>query len=280
MTEEKSRITSLGTVRTFLKCGTCSETMCNVLDRAFEHPLKLEERASAPFAGGVLRHGYQCGLIWGATLAAGAEAFRQFGPCPKAEAGAIVAAQGIVESFRTQNRSINCLEITDLDKSSSNKQLIMYFLAKGGAIGCFRMAARYAPVAFREINAAFADGNFDAPSAPVSCAAVLAEKMGVPEQQVVMAAGFAGGIGLSGGACGALGAVIWILGMDGMKESGGKVDFENPKAQATIEKFLKNTDYKFDCSEIVGRKFENVADHSEYLCGGGCSLLIEALASE
>ena len=39
-----------------------------------------------------------------------------------------------------------------------------------------------------------------------------------------MAAGLAGGIGLSGGACGALGAAIWILGMNHNIKEGKKLD--------------------------------------------------------
>ena len=72
-----------------------------------------------PLAGGIMQHGYQCGMIWGATLAAGAQAYRLFGPGPQAETAAIIAAQRLVESFRTRNKHINCLEITEIDKSSS-----------------------------------------------------------------------------------------------------------------------------------------------------------------
>ncbi len=77
-----------------------------------------------------MQHGYQCGMIWGATLAAGAEAFRRYGPGPKAEAAAIEAAQRVVESFRTRHNEINCLEITDLDNTSSTWKQINYFLIK------------------------------------------------------------------------------------------------------------------------------------------------------
>ncbi|MCP4634747.1 MAG: C_GCAxxG_C_C family protein, partial [candidate division Zixibacteria bacterium] len=90
--------------------------MSRVLDQAFDHPLKLEERAVIPLAGGIMQHGYQCGMIWGATLAAGAQAYRLFGPGPQAEAKAIIAAERLVESFRALNKHINCLEITDIDK--------------------------------------------------------------------------------------------------------------------------------------------------------------------
>ena len=93
-----------------------------------------------PFAGGMMQYGYQCGMLWGATLAAGAQAYRIFGPGPQAETGAINSAKRIVGLFLAQNNNINCFEITELDRSSSNMQLIKYFLIKGGSIGCFRMA--------------------------------------------------------------------------------------------------------------------------------------------
>jgi len=233
-----------------------------------------------PFAGGVMQHGYQCGMIWGATLAAGAQAYRLHGPGLRAETAAVNAAQRLVESFHAHNHNINCLEITDIDKSSSTMQMIMYFLIKGGAIGCFRMAAEYAPAAFSEITSALSEKSIEAPSPPVSCAAMLAQKMGVSDMHKVMAAGFAGGIGLCGGACGALGAAIWIVGMNCAKERAGKVDFKNPRAIDVIDSFMKCTDFKFECSEIVGRRFENIDDHAGYLRDGGCSEIIEVLAAK
>lgn len=233
-----------------------------------------------PFAGGIMQHGYQCGMIWGAALAAGAQAYRLLGPGPQAETKAIFAAQRLVASFRALNNNINCLEITDIDKSSSTMQMIIYFLIKGGSIGCLRMAARYATVAFSEINTALSEKHIEAPSAPASCSAMLAQKMGVSDMHTVMAAGFAGGIGLCGGACGALGAAIWIIGMNGLKEGVGKIEFQNPSALDAIDRFMKCTDDEFECSKIVGRRFENVDDHAGYLRDGGCSEIIEVLATK
>ncbi len=252
-----------------------------VLNKAFDHPLKTEEEAAALLAGGIMQHGYQCGMIWGATLAAGAQAYRLYGPGPLAETAAIIAAQRLIESYRVRKKSINCLEITGIDKSSSSMQMMTYFLIKGGTIGCMRMAAKYAQEAFSDINAALSEKYIEAPSPPVSCAAMLAQKMDTSIMHAMMVSGFAGGIGLSGGACGALGAAIWIIGMEEhQKGISTKLDFKSPEAIAAIDKFTKCTDYKFECSEIVGRKFENIDDHASYLCDGGCSELIEVLAAK
>jgi len=116
----------------------------SVVDRSFDHPLKLEERASAPLAGGIMLHGYQCGMLWGATLAAGAQAYQSLGPSPQAETRAITAAQRLVESFRAQtDQEINCLEITDLNLQAENQAgSAIKFLVKGGPILCLSMTAR------------------------------------------------------------------------------------------------------------------------------------------
>jgi len=75
-----------------------------------------------------------------------------------------------------------------------------------------------------------------------------------------------------------LGAAIWIIGINSTKEEIGKL-FENPLALAAIDRYLESADYEFECSKIVGKKFENVADHASYLRDGGCSKIIEALAA-
>lgn len=280
MTKRKNGISSIATVGAFLNGRVCSDTLFHILNRTFDKPLKSEERAAMPFAGGIMQHGYQCGMIWGATFAAGAQAYRLLGPGPQAETKAILAAQRLVESFRVHYNSINCHEITDIDKSSSAMQLIIFFLIKGGSIGCFRMAAKYAPLAFNDINKALSENQIEIPSHPVSCSALLAKKMGVSDMHTAMAAGFAGGIGLCGGACGALGAAIWINGIKSSKKRSGKIDFNDPRAKDIINRFMKFTDSKFECCEIVGRKFENIDDHASYLRDGGCSKLIEVLATE
>jgi hypothetical protein len=279
MTKANKKISALKAAGTFLKKGTCSESIMHLLDQAFDNTLVLEENASMPLAGGIIQHGYQCGMVWGATLAAGAQAHRLYGSSPQAECMAIIATQRAVDAFRTRYNTINCFEITNIDKSSSTMEMIKFFLLKGGTINCLRMAGKYAPVAFTEIKAALSDEDIEAPSTPVSCSAVLAQKMGLTDIQTVMAAGLAGGIGLSGGGCGALGTAIWILGMNVMKDK-GKIDFKAPGTQELIDKFLIQTDFKFECSEIVGRNFNNINDHSDYLNKGGCAELIDLLASE
>jgi len=240
--------------------------------------MEVEENATASFAGGIMQYGYQCGMIWGATLAAGAEAYRRHGHGPGAEAAAIRAARRVVKTFRARHDEINCLEITEIDRSSSNWEMINYFLIKGGTIGCFRMAGWYAPLAFDAIDSALSPEATEAPALPVSCAAALARTMGESPLHTVMASGLAGGIGLCGGACGALGAALWIRAMRICRQEGGKVGFKDVRIQKLVDGFLTRTGFEFECSKITGRTFEDVDQHAAFLRKGGCSELVAYLA--
>ena len=201
----------------------------SVVDGSFDHPLALEEHATLPLAGGIEQMGFQCGQLWGAALAAGARAHQLFGSGPQAEAAAVIAAQRLAESFRASYKSINCFEVIDLDWKNAQAKQVLKFLLKGGPIRCFSSTAGFARAAFGEINATFAGHPLEAPAPPVSCAAMLARTMGASDLHTVMAAGLAGGIGLSGGACGALGAAIWLIEMNRAEQEPGKSSSTAPK---------------------------------------------------
>ena len=173
------------------------------MNRAFGCPARPEEHGAAPLAGGIVRNGYQCGMVWGAALAAGAEAYRCFGVGPRAETAALVVARRIVESFRAQNGAVDCFDLTGTDFGSTAQT--WKYLVSGKPVACFRMAARYAPVAFAEARAALGEDHAGAPPAPVSCSALVAKKLGASDLHEVMAAGFAGGVGLSG-------VLVWAAG--------------------------------------------------------------------
>jgi hypothetical protein len=231
--------------------------------------------------GGMMNHGYQCGMLWGATLAGGAQAYRLYGTGPQAEAQAIIAAQKLVESFSAYNKNeINCLEISELNMQGEMKVLpLLKFFIKGGPVMCMRMAVKYGPKAFNEIDTVFSEGPGEALSPPVSCASMLAQNMGVSEMHTVMVAGLAGGIGLSGGGCGALGAAIWLNSAESVRE-GASNKVINKRASDIIDKFIRSANFEVECSEIVRRKFESIGDHADYLRDGGCAEIIKALAAK
>lgn len=250
------------------------------LNNTFDRSNEFEEQATMPLAGGLLQYGYQCGMIWGAALASGTQAYRMLGPGPQAETLAVRIAGQLVASYHKHKNKTNCIDITGLDKSSSNLQMTLHFFVKGGVFRCGHMAIRYTREAFGDITEALSTDPGEPPDPPVSCAALLAEKMGVSERHMCMVAGFAGGIGLSGGACGALGAALWLLEMKRLEAGTDAFDFNDGRGQETIDRFLRHTDNEFECRKIVGRTFQTVHEHAAFLCDGGCAALIEMLTHQ
>lgn len=245
--------------------------------------MNLEEQATLPFVGGIRQYGYQCGQVWGTVLAAGARVHQQIGGGQEAQTRTLMASERLVDVFREESGEINCHEITSLNKDSTNMDMVKFFLLKGGSIGCFRMASHYAPLAYDAIEESLAIEDVTIPSTAVSCTALLAKQTGASEKHQTMSAGLAGGIGLSGEACGALGTTVWIKAMQ-LKRDDPELDLWKDEAfgawfEATVETFLAASDYEFECAAIVGRKFENIQDHAGFLQQGGCSRIIEALSA-
>ena len=104
--------------KVFRKLGTCSRTFFHILNREFGHPRELEERASDVLAGGIMQKGHQCGMLWGASLAIGAEAYRSNENKNHAINMAVKATQNVLASFLQREHTISCRKITRCDFSN------------------------------------------------------------------------------------------------------------------------------------------------------------------
>ncbi len=259
----------------FREKGTCSHTFFHLLNREFGHLRETEEQAADPLAGGILQKGHQCGMLWGATLAVGAEAFRRCESCREATALAIRATQHLLDSFAERTNTHDCREITKTD-FSKKWQMVRYMLFR--ARRCFDLAEDWAPEALQAAEKGLSQEMVNLPGQPISCASEVVTKMGASEEQQAMVAGFAGGMGLSGNACGALAAAIWMNSMAWMRENPGESPYFNPRAKSTLDEFYDFTDGEILCEKIAGRRFETVEEHSEYVRGGGCAKLMDTLA--
>lgn len=272
----KSKTIKLKTKRVFLKKGTCSRTFFYILDREFGYPLDDEERAIDPLAGGILQQGYQCGMLWGASMAAGAESFRRCGDRGKAIGLAITATQRIMESFLHRAKSIECEEITSCD-FSSKKSFAKYFLT-GKFLYCYKLAGKWAPEAIDAATDGLSLDQTDLPDQQISCASEVVRKMGGTDAEIVMVAGLAGGLGLSGNGCGALSAAIWMNTLGRIRNQSYKPSFSDPVAEKILLKFYEATDSEMECNKICGERFETVDDHTKFIKKGGCDKLINVLA--
>ena len=265
------------TKRIFLKKGACSHTFFYILNRDFGHLKEDEERASDPLAGGIFQQGYQCGMLWGCALAIGAESFRRYKDHGQAIAHAITATQHIMESFLHRAKSIECNDITNCDFTS--KFGLVKYIISGKPITCFKLADHWAPEA---IEAAHEGLSFELPSMPdtlTNCASEVAKRMGASDEEMVMVAGFAGGLGLSGNACGALSAVIWMNTLAKVRTQKYKYTLSDPDMENILNTFYEATGYEMECSKISGRCFKTIAEHSEFIKNGGCGKLLDVLAN-
>ena len=270
----KSKKVKLKVKRIFLKQGTCSRTFFYILNREFGHPKEMEERAIDPLAGGILQHGYQCGMLWGASMAVGAEAFRRHKDLGKAIAVAIRATQCIMESFENRTKCIECEDFTKTD--FKNKWSIAKYFFSGKFYSCFKLAEKWAPEAIKAAK----EGLSLEPEytqQPISCASEVVKKMGGTDEEIVMVAGFAGGLGLRGNGCGALSAAIWKTILELVRKENWKSSLSDPDSEKIIKKFYEATDYEMECHKICGKRFNTIDEHTEFIKNGGCDKLINVL---
>jgi hypothetical protein len=271
------------TKKVFWKKGTCSQTFCYLLNREFGHTKENEERASDPSAGGLMGTGHQCGMLWGASLAAGAESFRKCGNNGLAIAAAITTTQHLMASFSKRAKTVNCREITGCDLTSRfgmAKLMIKTVFCGFIYSPCFNLAEKWAPEAIQSAKEGLSQQQTDLSVMPLSCASEIAKKMGASDEEIVMVAGFAGGLGLSGNACGALSATIWMNTLAWCKNHPGKTPpyFNNPYTIKILKDFYGATTSETLCHKISGRCFKTIDDHTEYIKNGGCDKLIALLA--
>ncbi|WP_411894870.1 C-GCAxxG-C-C family (seleno)protein [Winogradskyella sp. A2] len=267
---------------TFKECGACSNTFANILNREFGYPNELAETALNPLAGGILNQGHQCGMLWGATLAVGAETYRKHKDKDKAIAVAVTATQYVLESFKNRSKAVNCKEI--LGYSISNlagifRLMINTYLKGMENSKCFNLAEEWAPEAIESAKKGLEQDHIKLTMAPVSCASEVVKKMGGTNEEALMVAGFAGGLGLSGNACGALSAAIWMKTLEWCRNNPKKLPpyFNNKIAKRILKSFNEITTSEISCKKITGEEFKNFSDHSEYIRKGGCEALIETL---
>ena len=267
----------------FKKCGTCSQTFAHILNREFEHPLEDEERALDPLAGGLLNTGHQCGMLWGSALAIGAESFRINNDLDKAVAVSISATKQVMESFEETAGTVNCYNVTGyhLDNYWGLFRYMVKTMLKGMENSkCFNLAEEWAPEAVRTAIEGLIKKQPKYNQQPLSCATEVAKRMGATDEESVMIAGFAGGMGLSGNACGALGAAIWMKTLRWCKENPGKTPpyLNNPALKKLLNSFKQETGSKIRCKDITNQTFETLDDHTNHIKKGGCKELIDFLA--
>ncbi len=259
----------------FWKLGTCSRTLFHIVNRELGSDKELEELASNSLAGGIFQEGEQCGMLWGASLAVGTEAYKRCDTQEQAIAVAIKATQSIMASFEEREKTINCKDITRCN--FNNKWSFAKYMVSGRFLYCFKLVEQWAPEAVEIAIKELSEEQLHQYHNSMSCATEVVRRMGGTDEEMIMVAGFAGGLGLSGGGCGVLSAAIWMKSLKWYRENDKKMVIKTPYAKQTLEAFYKATNGKISCSEIINKQFKNIEDHTNFVKNNGCSELIKAL---
>jgi len=272
----KTKKAKLRAKRIFLTKGSCSNTFFYILNREFGYPKKNEERAIDPLAGGIVQQGYQCGMLWGASMAVGAESFRRYNEKGKATGVTIQATQYLMKSFKDRTKCIECEDFTKTD--FKNKWSFAKYMFSGKFLSCYKLAENWAPEAIKAAHEGLEMDQEDWTQRPLSCASEVVKRMGGSDEEVAMVAGLAGGLGLSGNGCGALAATIWKTILELVKNDKWKSTLSDPDSEKIIKRFYEETNFKMECHEICGMQFNTIDEHSEFIKNGGCDKLLDVLA--
>jgi hypothetical protein len=152
-----------------------------------------------------------------------------------------------------------------------------YFFS-GRFLHCFDLAEKWAPEAVKAAIKGLSSRSPEVHKECISCATEVVKKMGASDEEMLMVAGFAGGLGLSGSGCGALSAAIWMRSLEWNRKEKKKSSFKNPRSKEVLETFLAVSDSRILCSEITGTSFTSIDEHTSFIKNGGCSQLINSLA--
>ncbi|MDH5655381.1 MAG: C-GCAxxG-C-C family protein [Spirochaetia bacterium] len=260
----------------FLTQGTCSNTFFHVLNQKFQISNAEGEIASDTLAGGIMRQGYQCGMLWGSSLGCGSEISRRYTGNPGAVALSIEASKNLVASFKKQTGTTECSDITETDWNS--KISMAKYAVTGKFMTCFNLARDWANEAADTAEQSLNRSPENLPEGCKSCASETIYTMGGSEEDAVTVSGFAGGIGLSGSGCGALAAAIWYKSLIKMRTKNEKPGLNDPDIDPIVEKFQKHTNHEFECRKISNKIFNSPQEHSAYIEQGGCKNIIQLFA--
>jgi hypothetical protein len=278
----------------WLRCVACSEGSMTTQMRGFGLEETAYEQAVHAFSGGFMHRGDACGLLTGAVLAAGFETKRRFGDDGTRTSAALHVAVRLAAALPELAGSVDCRDITDAELITLAGRL--RYLQHGTAPRCGRLHLRWGERAHDLIDRSLSElADQPAVSTCANCAVETlrrcASHVGVPAEDTVVVAGLAGGVGLLGNVCGALAAGVFALAVGSSRRAGRASRDSRLRgslqelfgtayrgAAADLRKSLEAGLGSHLCEEIIGRRFESVADHSAFIEQGGCREVIASVA--
>ncbi|MCP5085909.1 MAG: C_GCAxxG_C_C family protein [Rhodobacteraceae bacterium] len=254
------------------------------------------EQAMHLFSGGFMHQGHACGHLWGATLSAGIRAAETFSGADARSAAALDATCRLVGALSEDDWAFTCRQNTGFDFASLSGRL--KYLRSDKPRACGRKALAWPSSANTVIDSAIA--NFDPRSVAtpcancaVNCMSKVASVTGIGKDESAQVAGFAGGLGLSGNVCGALSVGVFALSVRYYQDRNPEkrdskfhaamqeLNLLNGGLRKLPSRLLQDFKSQFGselCKDIVGRKFDDTADHMQFVADGGCKDVVQFVA--
>ncbi|WP_262888216.1 C-GCAxxG-C-C family (seleno)protein [Mangrovibacterium lignilyticum] len=269
----------------FWRTGSCTEAIFYLMNKEFKNnQYKTHEKAANPLTGYIYQREFPCGMLWGAALSIGTEALKEYDDEKKAISATIQASGKLFKTFEKQSKAINCWDIQSVKHQSKigyGKYLLKRALLGDAHSTCFSLINKWTPDAIKEVKGNV-KVNKDEVHSVTNCASEVVRRLGGSKEEMVMVAGFAGGIGLKGHACGAFSAAIWYKTLRLVKENEGvdQAKIKQPDIKGILRKFYMKTDSELSCNRICGKTFASIQEHAEYIENGGCAAIIETLTED
>jgi len=270
----------------WLRCVACSEASMTTQMRGFGINEPAYEQAIHAFSGGFMHLGHACGLLTGAVLAAGFVARSRFDDDRTRSGAALHAAIQLAEAHLELTGSVNCGEITEVSLTKLSGRL--RYLQQGKGRMCGRLHLKWASQAQQLIDKALMEfwerrSAGGCANCAVQTLRELESSVGMKAGDSVVVAGLAGGVGLLGNVCGALATGVFAMSarhhlrrqrkkrdsrIRGSLEELARINYRGDPTRlrrAFIEQFGSEL-----CIDIIGRNFQDAADHSMFVEQGGC----------
>lgn len=275
----------------WLRCVGCAEASVTTQMRGLQLEEPAYEQALHSLSGGFMHLGHVCGLLTGAVVAAGFVARARFDDDDTRAGATLYAAIQLARAYPELSGSVNCREITEVPLTTLVQRL--RYLQAGKARLCGHLHLKWAPQAHELIDRALTEfGARRLPREHTNCAVRTLEKLvsstGMNQEDSVLLAGLAGGVGLLGNVCGALAAGVYAMSVSHYLEQPGKR--RDSRMRGSLEE-LAGTRYRGAatrlrtefvdrygselCVQIAQRGFQVAEGHSAFIQQGGCHEVIE-----
>jgi hypothetical protein len=284
--------------RELLRRFSCSETMLTVLDRAAGLTWKELEEASDPLCAGIVAElDSACGALWGAALAAGVRARHRIMDRDEACRTALEATRRVMEAYARKGRPLDCGELLGQKKWS-----FLQFMMRGNLRKCQGQLSELAPEFHELLEQTIVESRQhprggkarQAENCAVEAFRRVSSAIGLKSDGYeVVAAGLAGGLGLSGNACGALAAAVLAVSLKYFQErnrpkhsmirsllQGVQVGVGWMEPSKQISRGFRSRFGTKLCAQITGKSFARAEELAAHLEAGGCDAVLEEVTAD